>query len=184
MLTACGTGPGASPAHSPLDRLTFGWVSALLQRGASAGQLEQSDLPPLPAEAEPSRCAAALQRSWQAELDAVAAGRRTAPSLLRALFRPFGAQYIALGLLKFWNDALNFAGPVFLNGLLRYLDSASESPPSLSGQWQAQALAPLRLPHIDPSTHLFGALCASLLVLSLVVKVSSDKREECSAHFI
>ena len=91
------------------------------------------------------------------------------PSLLRAIVAAYGRPYFLLGLLKAAGDALNFAGPLLLNLLLRHLASrggGSHGSGSGSGEklrllgWQAEAGAPL-----------FGYACAALLAGSLVLKV-------------
>ena len=88
------------------------------------------------------------------------AGRE--PSLLRAILAAYGRPYLSLGVLKAASDALNFAGPMLLNLLLRHLggvQGASSAPLRLLG-WEADVAAPA-----------FGYACAALLAASLVLKV-------------
>lgn len=182
-------------AHGIVSRLLFSWVGHLMERGFRQQQLDQEDLPPLPSQASPIECTDALTRTWMQEL---ARSRRPngsgvgkgQPSLLRALFRPFGMQYLALGVLKFWNDVLNFGAPIFLNGLLRYLDAAARSknnendsasaPLNLSScftlqsyLWNAKLYSPIWW--MEPRSHIFGISCAALLSICLVMKVRAPQ---------
>ena len=108
------------------------------------------------------------------------------PSLLRAIVAAYGRPYFLLGLLKAAGDALNFAGPLLLNLLLRHLAARSGSSHG-SGDtlrllgWQADVGAPA-----------FGYACAALLAGSLVLKVrawycmpgatTASMRAMCTCH--
>lgn len=94
------------------------------------------------------------------------------PSLLKALYRAYGAPYLLLGMIKLINDILGFAGPLLLNLLIRYLESpvpetdASSSlgsPPEWRWHW---------LP--KPDSLGFGLLCAALLGVTSLVKVGDS----------
>jgi hypothetical protein len=141
-------------ARTCWQNLSFNWISPLLRLGFTLPQLQQHHLPHLPPQAASDVCGEALWKAWEREIDAAIVKNRS-PSLLRALFQPFGWSFLALGGFKFINDALNFAGPVLLNGLLRYLDASS----SKEGQRGAAAApaALLVVPPIPPTT-LFNLL--------------------------
>jgi hypothetical protein len=122
----------------------------------------------------------------QARAAASSTGQAVAaePSLLRAIVASYGRPYFLLGLIKAAGDALNFAGPLLLNLLLRHLaarggsshgsgGSSGSGSNSASGDalhllgWQA-----------DVGTPAFGYACAALLAGSLVLKV----RAWCACH--
>ena len=42
------------------------------------------------------------------------------PSLLSCLWAAYGPAYIQLGVIKLFSDALNFAGPLLLNAIVRW----------------------------------------------------------------
>jgi hypothetical protein len=42
-------------------------------------------------------------------------------SLLKALLKSFGAEFLMLGFLKLLNDSLNFSGPLLLNQLVQFV---------------------------------------------------------------
>lgn len=92
------------------------------------------------------------------------------PSLLKALYKAYGFPYLLLGIIKLINDILNFAGPLLLNLLIRYLetppDEQDATPPltSHSLPWKHW------LPQIDSLA--FGLVCAGLLGVTSLVKVS------------
>jgi hypothetical protein len=47
-------------------------------------------------------------------------------TLVNALIRCFGYQFMMLGLIKLFNDSLNFAGPLLLNRLVEYIEIDSQ----------------------------------------------------------
>ncbi|KAH7623235.1 hypothetical protein Ndes2526B_g01656 [Nannochloris sp. 'desiccata'] len=174
------------------QELSFNWISPLLRLGFTLPQLQQHHLPPLPPQAASDVCGDTLWQAWEREINAARTSARS-PSLLRALFNSFGWNFLALGGLKFVNDALNFAGPVLLNGLLRYLDAsstgngaASETAVSLPLVVPtATALAPSPTttefsrsfsritgyyPFLDPTSDIFGAGHAALLAFTFFFK--------------
>ena len=176
--------------------LAFSWIAPVLNFGSTLPQLQQRHLPPVPASSTPDHCGDALWAAWNNEVRK-AANRRRQPSLFRALFRTFGASYLAIGVLKFLSDALNFAGPVLLNGLLRYLDApVATEPRDGGGEFPAAVFFGINgilelgkhhkkdhsgaepdIPttgdiNLNYGSHLFGAACAILLALSLFIKVS------------
>lgn len=125
-LVALGSVPTGPPSQEagagPLSRLTYWWLTPLLQRGYEQA-LEQADLPPLPAEEAASGVAQQFQGHWAKEISG-----RGPPSLLRAIWRTVRGPFIAAGFLKlFGNDALVFAGPVLLARIVAFL-ATPEAP--------------------------------------------------------
>ena len=94
-------------------------------------------------------------------------------SVLRALLAAFGRQFLVLGLLKLLNDALNFAGPLLMNGLLLHLASRRGGATD-DGAWAGVARAALCWRRPDPASPEFGAACAVLLAASLLSKVRAS----------
>lgn len=180
--------------HTIWQWINFNWITPTLSKGISQHQLHFHDLPPLPPSVLPSPCSALFWQAWDVEIPSAIAQCRD-PSLLRALFKPFGIPFLWLGLLKFTNDMLNFAAPVALNGLLSYLSSPKALPPS--SLWTVDSItssskipfdftflsgsnplsnAGLFLFHhgMDPKSDYFGAACGCLLVGSLLLKVCCE----------
>ncbi|KAL4856242.1 ABC transporter C family member 13 [Chlorella vulgaris] len=165
----------ATDSRSYLARLTYGWVSPLLHRGSTQPQLHQHDLFELPANLHPAACGRLLRRRWHEEQERqrVRAGGGSAsaePSLLRAVVGAFGWPFFRLGILKAAGDALNFAGPLLLNLLLKHLAAAPAGHPHVDGG--AAPGTESRLPgwHLDIKAPLFGFGCAALLAASLILK--------------
>ncbi|PSC76164.1 ABC transporter C family member 13 isoform X1 isoform A [Micractinium conductrix] len=137
-------------------------------------QLQQDDLWALPPRLQPGTCGRHLWAHWHAEEERGAGGRR-APSLLRALASAYGWPYLRLGVLKAAGDALNFAGPLLLNQLLRHLATAAgaarDDAGSGSGGAAAAPSAPLAARWFpDVADPRFGYGCAALLAASLFLK--------------
>lgn len=118
------------------SHLTFDWVSPLLARGHARGALDGADLDALPL---PDDCATAavwtaFERCWEEErararegakeeggdgdggaedapLLSAAADPPYRPSLVRALARAFGRDFLMAGALKLVHDVNIFVGP-------------------------------------------------------------------------
>lgn len=160
--------PRTGPRAIGTDWL-FAWATPLLQRGAATAQLHQHDLFELPSSLQPAACQSRLWGCWRAELSGRAAAAGRSPSLLRALASAYGSTYAVIGLLKLASDALNFAGPVLLNALLRHLSGIPSSPNSRSsGKSDALGGGGGLLP--DPSRPAFGYAAAGGLAAALVLK--------------
>lgn len=113
------------------------------------------------------------------------AGGGAQPSLLRAIVAAYGRPYFWLGVLKLAGDALNFAGPLLLNLLLRHLAAAAAQQPNRrnpsigsgssgsrgSGGPSGSTLSLLGW-HTDVAAPAFGYACAAALAGSLVLRVS------------
>lgn len=162
--------------------LTFAWIAPLLQRGAAVKQLYQSDLPALSKDIAPDACGDLLWTSWKRELLLPSSSDKSSPSLLKAVFRSYGNPYLRLGFLKLINDALNFAGPVFLNRLLGYLDSKMRSSRgSLDTPFISTGLESSQSSVVRPTLYslggylqsddVYGIVCALLLATCLCFKV-------------
>ena len=97
-------------------------------------------------------------------------GHMVQPSLLKALSKAYGLPYLLLGIIKLVNDILNFAGPLLLNVLIRYLETPSE-PFDLDPHKAAKGdhQRPWWLP--QPDTLAFGLCCAGLLGITSLIKV-------------
>lgn len=93
-----------------------------------------------------------------------ASARGAEPSLLRAILAAYGRPYLSLGVLKLCGDALNFAGPLFLNLLLHHLAAApAAATPRPRTLWGS-------LLGWRPGTPAFGYACAAGLVASLLLR--------------
>ncbi|KAL3922138.1 MAG: hypothetical protein SGILL_002363 [Bacillariaceae sp.] len=135
--TVAGKGP-----PSPWSQLTFGWMAPLMVLGNSKQRLDQDDLQqiPLPDDCQTECLSDAFETSWNEELQrAKMNGKTTEPSLIRALFRAFGTDYVVGGfILKFIHDSCIFVGPAVLNGLIKFL--GSEDDPISRGLWLTAAV--------------------------------------------
>ena len=98
--------------------LTFGWLTPLLEYGNSRKHLDPSDLSmaPLPEDCTTSVVTDIFEKFWAHEIDS-----KKKPSLLRALYRSYGQEFITAGLLKLLHDCLAFVGPVVLHAMIFYL---------------------------------------------------------------
>ena len=127
---------------------TFDWISPLLATGNANGQLNLDDLNqlPLPDDCETSQVHAKFLRCWNDELDKARRIRERReltvqpasyqyqyqyqyeyqyqPSLIKALARAFGEDFLRAGLLKLIHDSNLFVGPQVLNHLIQFLRDA------------------------------------------------------------
>lgn len=115
--------PGSEPAvakamtRSFWSRLIFGWFTPILRRGNEKKRLDQEDLGLIPL---PDDCSTQLVTNqfdifWAEEL------QKASPSLLKALFRAFGKEFIRAGFLKFVHDCSIFVGPQVLHAIIVFL---------------------------------------------------------------
>jgi hypothetical protein len=58
--------------------------------------------------------------SMQADIEENQNDRKV--NILSVLYKSYGLQFILLGLVKFFNDLLQFSGPLLLNKLIQYID--------------------------------------------------------------
>ena len=125
---------------------TFDWISPLLETGNANGQLNVEDLDelPLPDDCETSQVYAQFWRCLTDELDKARVDNNKSndnsatsffvqptttihnykPSLIKALARAFGADFLRAGLFKLIHDANIFVGPQVLNHLIQFLRNA------------------------------------------------------------
>lgn len=139
------------------SKLTFGWMAPLMRLGNAKKRLDPEDILhiPLPADCQTDYLIAAFDESWKIELQRAMKGKTSSkegnantssismksisnqdaqPSLLRALFRAFGSDFLIGGfVLKFIHDSCMFVGPQVLNRLIRFLGTADA--PLSRGLW-------------------------------------------------
>ncbi|XP_020887120.1 ABC transporter C family member 13 isoform X3 [Arabidopsis lyrata subsp. lyrata] len=104
------------------DLFTFGYIGSIMKHG-SVKQLEFENLLPLPPDMDPFTCCENLLRCWQLQ----ECNNYSTPSLIWSISGVYGWPYFRLGLLKVFNDCIGFAGPLFLNRLIKYLEKGSGS---------------------------------------------------------
>ncbi|XP_023634190.1 ABC transporter C family member 13 isoform X2 [Capsella rubella] len=104
------------------DLFTFGYIGSIMKHG-SMKQLEFENLLPLPPDMDPFTCCENLLRCWQLQ----ECSNSSNPSLIWSISSVYGWPYLRLGLLKGFNDCIGFAGPLFLNRLIKYLEKGSGS---------------------------------------------------------
>ncbi|KAG7364336.1 multidrug ABC transporter permease/ATPase [Nitzschia inconspicua] len=134
---------------SPWSKLTFGWMAPMMRLGNAKKRLDPEDILhiPLPTDCRTDFLSAAFEARWNEELErsklkhtrwkkdpnggettnntsSTKNRRNSEPSLIRALFRAFGSDYLIGGfILKFVHDSCIFVGPQVLHGLILYLGS-------------------------------------------------------------
>ena len=134
--------------HQLWSDTTFNWISPLLVTGNTNGQLNVEDLEtlPLPADCETTRVYATFWKCWLDELKKAEATTATSttetgseasrlllhptayqPSLIKALARAFGTDFLRAGLFKLIHDVNIFVGPQVLNHLIQFLRN-SDAP--------------------------------------------------------
>ena len=103
--------------RSVLSRLIFDWFTPLLDTGNAKKKLDQEDLDTIdfPKSNQADEIMEAFDKYWKEELE------RENPSLVRVLFRAFGAEYLRAGLLKLVNDLCTFVGPQVLHAMITFL---------------------------------------------------------------
>jgi ABC transporter transmembrane region len=120
------------------SRLVFDWFTPLLERGNAKKRLDQDDLNliPLPLDCQTDPVAAAFELYWTQELVLQHQTHKHQPSLMRALFRAFGADFVRAGLLKLVHDLCVFVGPQILHAMILFLRSSENDAKSiLRGVW-------------------------------------------------
>ncbi|XP_024537956.1 ABC transporter C family member 13 isoform X1 [Selaginella moellendorffii] len=132
----------SSQSASIWSTLTFSWVNPLMNAG-SGKQLCQDDLFPLPGDLDPEVC---RDRLWEACLES------ENKSLFWAIFRSYGWSFFFIGLLKVVNDCLSFSGPLFLNAIMKYLQSGKHTSHG-RGYWYACGIGGISLLRGFMGTH-------------------------------
>ena len=107
---------------SLLSRLLFGWMAPMMRLGNAKGKLDPQDISliPLPEDCRCEYIDDVFSKRWQEELDRSASDRKNVdkkkknspsssssePSLIRALFKAFGTDYVVGGFfLKLIHDS-------------------------------------------------------------------------------
>jgi len=106
------------------SKLTFHWFTPVLERGNEKKKLDQEDLDvlPLPNDCKTNTVTSTFEYYWEKELQNRASG--SGASLVRALYKSFGADYIRAGILKLVHDLCVFVGPQVLHGMIVFLRDA------------------------------------------------------------
>jgi ATP-binding cassette, subfamily C (CFTR/MRP), member 1 len=114
------------------SRLIFDWFTPLLERGNAKKRLDQEDLDliPLPLDCQTVPVSAALELYWNQELQQNEKLDHHPPSLMRALFRAFGTDFVRAGLLKLVHDLCVFVGPQVLHAMILFLRSSENDAKS------------------------------------------------------
>eukprot|EP01128_Nolandella_sp_AFSM9_P006332 TRINITY_DN3225_c5_g1_i1.p1 TRINITY_DN3225_c5_g1~~TRINITY_DN3225_c5_g1_i1.p1 ORF type:complete len:1698 (-),score=443.16 TRINITY_DN3225_c5_g1_i1:254-4717(-) len=113
------------PAESPevsaniFSQLTYWWLNPLLAKGYYTA-LVHDDLPPLLTVDDPHDIDTQFQVEWEKEL------HRDEPSLLASLGRQFGFRFTLGGIVKLGNDASIFAGPIFLQLIVAFINDPTQ----------------------------------------------------------
>ncbi|RHY38344.1 hypothetical protein DYB34_003537 [Aphanomyces astaci] len=97
-----------------LSSMLFTWMNPLMDLG-NRRPLEMDDLFQLNPDLRADAASARFSACWDMEL------QKASPSLASALFRAFGAKFVAAGVLRFVRDALQFIGPFVLQRVIAFL---------------------------------------------------------------
>ena len=131
----------------------------------------------------PKQAVLLLQEQQTKTVKSAEKGRIVQPSLLRALYKAYGLPYLLLGFIKLVNDILNFAGPLLLNVLIRYLETPPDEDESLLVLGSHEMPLWRRWwPQLDSLA--FGLLCAGLLGVTSLIKVGSVKFRQNALHVL
>lgn len=111
------------------SKLTFQWFTPVLHRGNEKAKLDPDDLVlvPLLDDCQTEHVTETFDKYWAAELE------KANPSLVNALFRAFGAEYLEGAALKFVHDLCLFVGPQVLHSMIVFL--RDPDAPLLWGLW-------------------------------------------------
>ncbi|KAJ2681971.1 hypothetical protein IWW39_006179, partial [Coemansia spiralis] len=107
------------------SQLTFSWMSPLLKLGQHK-QISEDDLWEVPSDCAPANIAETFDANWQHEIDH---SEKRSPSLIRALWKTVGAQYVLGGCFKLAQDILSFSKPVVLSMILGFVASHKTDKP-------------------------------------------------------
>ncbi|RUS69047.1 hypothetical protein EGW08_023190, partial [Elysia chlorotica] len=107
---------------NPLSKLTFWWLNPLFRKGYK-GWLEESDMYNVCPRDSSKLLGENLQASWIKEMEGSKRGGK--PSLMRALVRVFGVQYMLVGLIAMIEEFVKLVQPVLLAEFLDYFSARS-----------------------------------------------------------
>ena len=105
-----------------LSKFVFYWVNPLIKKGRMGLLHTPDDVFDVP----PAMAASVVSEKFRAARDSLGMRRDSGIVVMRVLFKCFGAQFFAIGLLKFIADCAGFASPLLLNGLLAFMENREE----------------------------------------------------------
>ena len=106
-----------------LSKFVFYWVNPLIKKGRMGLLLTPDDVFDVPA----AMNAEVVSAKFHATRDSLPeSSRRRKLVVLRVLFKCFGTQFFAIGVLKFLADCAGFASPLLLNSLLAFMQNRDE----------------------------------------------------------
>ncbi|XP_025080220.1 multidrug resistance-associated protein 4-like isoform X3 [Pomacea canaliculata] len=105
----------------------FCWLNPLFKKGKKE-PLNKDDMFNVASDDSSENLGTKLEREWMKEVKKD--GGRGKPSLLRALMRLFGTQYMLLGIIVFIEESVRVVQPLLLGGLIRYFTPSSDMPMS------------------------------------------------------
>jgi hypothetical protein len=169
------------------SKLTFGWMEPLMRLGNAKKKLDPDDIThiPLPQDCQTEYISAAFEESWKEELKRVKSNSNKSnsrkgsldqqPSVMRALFRAFGADYLIGGfILKFIHDSCIFVGPQVLNAMIIFL--GTPDAPLSRGLWLtlavtlSQVCMSFCLRHYFFKCYKFGLMIRTAVVVAVYQK--------------
>ena len=113
---------GVAKEESPfLSKFVFYWVNPLIKKGRMGLLQTPDDVFDVP----PAMAASVVSERFHAARQSPGFGD-SGVIVLRVLFKCFGAQFFAIGSLKFIADCAGFASPLLLNGLLAFMENRDE----------------------------------------------------------
>ena len=105
-----------------LSKFVFYWVNPLIKKGRMGLLQTPDDVFDVP----PAMAASVVSEKFRAARDSLGMRRDSGIVVMRVLFKCFGAQFFAIGSLKFIADCAGFASPLLLNGLLAFMENREE----------------------------------------------------------
>uniref|UniRef100_A0A2S2QZL8 Multidrug resistance-associated protein 4 n=1 Tax=Sipha flava TaxID=143950 RepID=A0A2S2QZL8_9HEMI len=109
-----------------LEILTFSWLFKLFKTGQNR-DLKENDLYKTLDDHSSSILGNTLEKTWKLEMDHAYKDNRN-PSLLRALIKIFGAEYMLHGFIQLFQEIfLKTSRPLLIGGILTYLNSESSN---------------------------------------------------------
>ncbi|KAL5005221.1 hypothetical protein ScPMuIL_018677 [Solemya velum] len=102
---------------NPVSKLFFWWLNPLFTVGYKR-RLESEDLYNVVKEDDSEELGNKLEKEWDKELSKQKHGGK--PSLVKALLRMFGLQYLFYGIILFFEEGTKVCQPLLLGRLIRY----------------------------------------------------------------
>ncbi len=111
-----------------ISKLFLYWVGPLMTKGVKKTINSHNDLFKLPLKISSQY----VNKKFSTIFDSSAENLENSlepkrKSLLKSLLKCYGLEILLIGLLKFSADALSFAGPLLLNGLVQYLENGDHT---------------------------------------------------------